>query len=75
MTAAAMISAALFARERTGQGDLVSTSLFRQGAYTIGFDVNVALMWGCQSVSERGRRWATQPVTITRRAMVVGSGW
>jgi crotonobetainyl-CoA:carnitine CoA-transferase CaiB-like acyl-CoA transferase len=46
MTAAAMISAALFARERTGQGDLVSTSLLRQGAYTIGFDVNVALMWG-----------------------------
>jgi len=48
MTAAAMISAALFARERTGEGDLVSTSLFRQGAYTIGFDVNVALMWGQQ---------------------------
>jgi crotonobetainyl-CoA:carnitine CoA-transferase CaiB-like acyl-CoA transferase len=46
MTAAAMISAALFARERTGKGDLVSTSLLRQGAYTIGFDVNVALMWG-----------------------------
>ena len=48
MTAAAMISAALFARERTGEGDLVSTSLLRQGAYTIGFDVNVALMWGLQ---------------------------
>lgn len=46
MTAAGMICAALLARERTGQGDLVSTSLLRQGAYTIGFDVNVALMWG-----------------------------
>ena len=46
MTAAAMISAALFARERTGEGQLVSTSLLRQGAYTIGFDVNIALMWG-----------------------------
>lgn len=46
MTAAAMVSAALYARERTGTGDLVSTSLLRQGAYTIGFDVNVALMWG-----------------------------
>src|SRR6202044_1439197 len=46
MTAAAMVSAALFARERTGEGDLVSTSLLRQGAYTIGFDVNVALMGG-----------------------------
>ena len=46
MTAAAMISAALYARERTGRGDFVSTSLLRQGAYTIGFDTNVALMWG-----------------------------
>ena len=46
LTAAAMISAALVARERTGRGQLVSTSLLRQGAYTIGFDVNIALMWG-----------------------------
>jgi crotonobetainyl-CoA:carnitine CoA-transferase CaiB-like acyl-CoA transferase len=46
VTAAGMISAALYARERTGVGDLVATSLLRQGAYTIGFDVNVALMWG-----------------------------
>src|SRR3954453_4154586 len=46
MTAAAMISAALYARERSGRGQLVSTSLLRQGAYTIGFDVNIALMWG-----------------------------
>jgi crotonobetainyl-CoA:carnitine CoA-transferase CaiB-like acyl-CoA transferase len=46
MTAAGMISAALVARERSGRGQLVSTSLLRQGAYTIGFDVNTALMWG-----------------------------
>ena len=46
MTTAGMVSAALVARERTGKGQLVSTSLLRQGAYTIGFDVNVALMWG-----------------------------
>jgi len=46
MTGAAMISAALVQRGRTGRGQLVSTSLLRQGAYTIGFDVNVALMWG-----------------------------
>jgi crotonobetainyl-CoA:carnitine CoA-transferase CaiB-like acyl-CoA transferase len=46
MTAAAMISAALVHKERTGEGQLVTTSLLRQGAYTIGFDVNVALMWG-----------------------------
>jgi crotonobetainyl-CoA:carnitine CoA-transferase CaiB-like acyl-CoA transferase len=46
MTAAAMVSAALVERSRTGRGQLVSTSLLRQGVYTIGFDVNVALMWG-----------------------------
>jgi crotonobetainyl-CoA:carnitine CoA-transferase CaiB-like acyl-CoA transferase len=46
MTAAAMVSAALVSRERTGKGQFVSTSLLRQGAYTVGFDVNVALMWG-----------------------------
>ena len=46
MTGAGMVSAALFERERTGHGQLVSTSLLRLGAYTIGFDVNIALMWG-----------------------------
>jgi crotonobetainyl-CoA:carnitine CoA-transferase CaiB-like acyl-CoA transferase len=46
MTSAAGVSAALVARARTGKGQVVSTSLLRQGAYTIGFDVNVALMWG-----------------------------
>jgi crotonobetainyl-CoA:carnitine CoA-transferase CaiB-like acyl-CoA transferase len=46
MTGAAMVSAALVARARTGRGQVVSTSLLRQGVYTIGFDVNVAVMWG-----------------------------
>jgi crotonobetainyl-CoA:carnitine CoA-transferase CaiB-like acyl-CoA transferase len=46
MTGAAMVSAALVERARTGAGQLVSTSLLRQGVYTIGFDINVALMWG-----------------------------
>ncbi len=46
MTGAAMVSAALVGRARTGRGQVVSTSLLRQGVYTIGFDVNVALMWG-----------------------------
>ena len=35
MTLAAAICAALVARERTGTGQLVSTSLYRQGAYTV----------------------------------------
>jgi crotonobetainyl-CoA:carnitine CoA-transferase CaiB-like acyl-CoA transferase len=43
---AGAISAALFARERTGAGQLVSTSLLRQGVYTIGFDLNMVLGWG-----------------------------
>ena len=46
MTGAAMVSAALYSRQLSGQGRLVSTSLLRQGAYTIGFDVNIAMMWG-----------------------------
>jgi crotonobetainyl-CoA:carnitine CoA-transferase CaiB-like acyl-CoA transferase len=48
MTAAGMVSAALVGRARTGRGQVVSTSLLRQGAYTIGFDVNTYLMWGLQ---------------------------
>ena len=43
---AGAISAALFSRERTGQGQLVSSSLLRQGVYTIGFDLNMVLGWG-----------------------------
>lgn len=46
MTMASGISAALFARERTGEGQLVSTSLLRHGMYTISFDLNVALRFG-----------------------------
>ena len=46
MTAAAMVSAALVSRNRTGKGQFVTTSLLRQGAYTIGFDVNIAIMFG-----------------------------
>jgi crotonobetainyl-CoA:carnitine CoA-transferase CaiB-like acyl-CoA transferase len=46
ISCAAAVSAALFARERTGAGQLVSTSLLRQGVYTVGFDLNMALGWG-----------------------------
>ena len=46
MTAASMVCAALVHKERTGKGQFVTTSLLRQGAYTLGFDVNTALMWG-----------------------------
>jgi crotonobetainyl-CoA:carnitine CoA-transferase CaiB-like acyl-CoA transferase len=46
MTLAAAICAALVARTRTGTGQLVSTSLYRQGAYTVSFDLNTFLMTG-----------------------------
>ncbi|MCU1484446.1 MAG: CoA transferase [Actinomycetia bacterium] len=46
MTGAAMICGALVGRSTTGKGQLVSTSLLRAGAYTVGFDINVYLMWG-----------------------------
>lgn len=46
MTAAAMICGALVGRSITGKGQLVTTSLLRQGLYTIGFDMNTYLMWG-----------------------------
>jgi crotonobetainyl-CoA:carnitine CoA-transferase CaiB-like acyl-CoA transferase len=46
MTLAAAVCAALVARGRTGAGQLVSTSLYRQGAYTVSFDLNTALLTG-----------------------------
>ncbi len=46
MTLAAAVCAALVSRTRTGKGQLVSTSLYRQGAYTISFDLNTFLMTG-----------------------------
>ncbi|OBI78223.1 CaiB/BaiF CoA-transferase family protein [Mycobacterium sp. E740] len=46
MTLAAAVCAALVARNRTGKGQLVSTSLYRQGAYTVSFDLNTFLLTG-----------------------------
>jgi crotonobetainyl-CoA:carnitine CoA-transferase CaiB-like acyl-CoA transferase len=46
MTLAAAVCAALVSRDRTGSGQLVSTSLYRQGAYTVSFDLNTYLMTG-----------------------------
>ncbi|MFZ9539707.1 MAG: CaiB/BaiF CoA transferase family protein, partial [Ilumatobacteraceae bacterium] len=46
VTFAGAISAALFSRERTGKGQMVTSSLLRQGVYTVGFDLNMGLRWG-----------------------------
>lgn len=46
MTLAAAVCAALVARARTGTGQLVTTSLYRQGAYTVSFDLNTYVLTG-----------------------------
>lgn len=48
MTLAAAVCAALVSRAQTGRGQLVTTSLYRQGAYTISFDLNTFLLTGHQ---------------------------
>jgi len=46
LAGAAAISAALFNREKTGFGQLVSTSLFREGIFTLSFDLSITVGWG-----------------------------
>ena len=46
LAAAGAVAAALFVRERTGRGQLVSTSLLREGLYTLSFDLALALRLG-----------------------------
>jgi crotonobetainyl-CoA:carnitine CoA-transferase CaiB-like acyl-CoA transferase len=50
VAAAAAVSAALFARERTGVGQLVSVSLLRVGMYMLGWDINMAVRLGIPTV-------------------------
>jgi crotonobetainyl-CoA:carnitine CoA-transferase CaiB-like acyl-CoA transferase len=60
MSAAAAVSAALFRREKTGQGQLVSTSLLRQGLYTLSFDLAIAVRLGV-SLAPSDRKTMTNP--------------
>ena len=46
LAGAAAICAALYHREKTGEGQVVSTSLFREGLYTVSFDLSLLLGWG-----------------------------
>ncbi|MDT5323511.1 MAG: hypothetical protein QOF25_663 [Mycobacterium sp.] len=48
MTLAGAVCAGLISRQQTGTGQLVSTSLYRQGAYTVSFDLNTLLLTGQQ---------------------------
>ncbi len=60
LAAAGAVSAALFERTSSGLGQLVETSLFREGMYTIGFDLNTKLMWGAD-VGNNDRTVASNP--------------
>lgn len=51
LAAASGVSAALYHREKTGQGQLVATSLLRIGTYMMGWDTNVALRIGAPTVA------------------------
>jgi crotonobetainyl-CoA:carnitine CoA-transferase CaiB-like acyl-CoA transferase len=57
---AAAVCAALVARDRTGTGQLVTTSLYRQGTYTVSFDLNTLLMGG-QSIAIGQRETMRNP--------------
>jgi crotonobetainyl-CoA:carnitine CoA-transferase CaiB-like acyl-CoA transferase len=50
------VMAALFDRERTGKGRVVSTSLLRTGIYTIGWDVGVYLRYGKRQSTKANRK-------------------
>ena len=50
LAAAGAVSAALFARERTGEGQMVSVSLLRIGMYMLGWDISMALRLGLPTV-------------------------
>jgi len=60
MSAAAAVSAALFRREKTGKGQFVSTSLLRQGLYTLSFDLAIAVRLGV-SLAPSDRKTMTNP--------------
>ena len=46
LSAVGAVCAALVARQRTGRGQLVSTSLLRTGMYVLGWDMNIRLRFG-----------------------------
>jgi len=61
------VMAALFDRERTGTGRVVSTSLLRTGMYTLGWDIGVFLRFGKRQ-STRPNRENPAPMMNCYRA-------
>ncbi len=61
VAAVAGVCAALVARAQTGKGQLVDTSLYRAGVYTLGWDVNMQLRVGA-IFPHAGRRRVNNPL-------------
>jgi crotonobetainyl-CoA:carnitine CoA-transferase CaiB-like acyl-CoA transferase len=61
LSLASGICAALFRRERSGRGQVVSTSLLRQGLYTLSFDYAIAARFGV-GVQVANRKTMGNPV-------------
>lgn len=66
LAAAGAISAALYSREKTGLGQHVSTSLLRQGIYTMSFDLAICLRYGL-SVQAGNRETMANPAINSYR--------
>jgi crotonobetainyl-CoA:carnitine CoA-transferase CaiB-like acyl-CoA transferase len=60
-TAAGAVCAALLARSRTGEGQRISVSLLRMGAYMVGSDLSAALRLGL-TVEPYARQHAINPI-------------
>jgi crotonobetainyl-CoA:carnitine CoA-transferase CaiB-like acyl-CoA transferase len=74
ITTVAGIMAALYEREKTGKGRLVSTSLLRTGMYLMGWDLGIYLRFG-RIQSTRPRERHTAPLLNCYRAADGGVFW
>jgi crotonobetainyl-CoA:carnitine CoA-transferase CaiB-like acyl-CoA transferase len=63
LAAAGAVAVALFTRERTGVGQVVSTSLLRIGSYMMGWDLNINLRTGSPTVAMT-RTTAPNPLIV-----------
>jgi crotonobetainyl-CoA:carnitine CoA-transferase CaiB-like acyl-CoA transferase len=62
LAAAGGVAAALLHREKTGRGQLVSTSLLRIGMYTLGWDTNSALRQPVLPITAMTRKTIPNPI-------------
>jgi crotonobetainyl-CoA:carnitine CoA-transferase CaiB-like acyl-CoA transferase len=72
--AAGAVCAALYRRERSGEGPLVAVSLAHTGAYTIGWDMNMAVRYD-QDIRAMDRRNFPNPLIFPYRCGDGRSMW